>query len=58
MALCRSSDYFGLAINEILADGQTKELEITVRVETARQQPSCSSEKAKHGDDVLRRERL
>ncbi len=30
LALCRSSNNFGLAIDEILANGQTKELEITV----------------------------
>ncbi len=29
LVLCRSSNKFRLAINEILADGQTKELEIT-----------------------------
>ncbi len=52
LALCRSSDNFGLAINEIVADSQTKELEITVRVEAACQRPSCSSEKAKRRDDV------
>ncbi len=58
LALCRSSDYFGLAIDEILADSQTKELEITVQVKAACQQPSCSLEKAKRRDDVLGREQL
>jgi hypothetical protein len=58
LALCRSSNNFGLAIDEILAEGQIKELEITVQVEAVCQQPSCSSEKAKRRDDVLGRERL
>ncbi len=58
LAIYRSSNNFGLAIDEILSDCQTKELEITVQVEAARQQPSCSLEKAKHRDDVLGRERL
>ncbi len=58
LALCRSSNYFGLAINEILTDGQTKELKNTVQVEAVCQWPSCSLEKAKRRDDILGRERL
>jgi hypothetical protein len=58
LALCRSSNNFGLAINKILADGQTEELEIIVQIEAAHQRPSCSSEKANRRVDVLGREGL
>ncbi len=54
LAFCRSRDNFGLAINEILADSQTKELEIIDCVEAAHQQPSCSLEKANCRDDIIR----
>jgi hypothetical protein len=58
LVLCRSSDNLGLAINEIFADRQTKNFQVTVGVKATCQQTSRSPEEAKSRDDVSRRESL